>query len=197
MSGPDSNTGKVISELFHSLTGVINKTGELISKISEIADYEEIDDVGKEVTSFGDQLDDDTAEMITSGLNKFLEYIPQIKNNVTNVLDMIPGIQKKVAEQINMLPENEAIKEQVNSLLDTKLVGQFVEKEDLDSFKDYVGEHIDTWPTNEEVNEMIDDALDYIPSADYIHSKIDEIKEHAEDTIDGFNEADVEDGVDM
>ena len=90
---------------------------------------------------------------------------------------MIPGIQKKVAEQINMLPENEAIKEQVNSLLDTKLVGQFVEKEDLDSFKDYVGEHIDTWPTNEEVNEMIDDALDYIPSADYIHSKIDEIKE--------------------
>jgi len=196
MSGPDASTGKVISELFHSLTGVINKTGELISKLSDIADYEVGNNVGKEVTAFGDQLDDDTAEMITSGLNKFLEYIPQIKNNVTNVLEMIPGIQKKVADQINMLPENDAIKEKVNSFLDTEFVGTFVADDDLDYVKSAVGEHIDSWPSNAEVNEMIDDALDNIPSADYIHSKIDEVKEHAEDVIDGFNEADI-DGVDM
>ena len=65
-------TGKVIAELFHSLTGVFNKTGELISKLSEVTEYEDINEVGKEVSAFGDQIDDETAEAITGGLQQFL-----------------------------------------------------------------------------------------------------------------------------
>ena len=106
-----------------------------------------------------------------------LEYIPQLKNNVTNVLNMVPGIQKKIAEQVDMIPPRDSIKEKVHSFLDTEFLGTFVSDDDIESAKEMVSSHIDSLPSNDEINDMIDDAVDYIPSADYINSKIDEIAE--------------------
>ena len=98
-----------------------------------------------------------------------VEFLPQIKNNITEVLKKVPEIQTKISEQVNNIPPKEDIKERVNSLLEN-----LPENEGTSIFKETVNTHIDNLPSNSEINEMIDATVEQIPSADYIHEKLDE-----------------------
>merc|ERR1712227_506861 len=91
--GENTEASAAVVDLIKSVSGVIGKTGNLVSKIAEIADT------------------------ITDGFQKFLEYLPEIKSNINAALDSIPGIKDEVQKQINNMPEKETIKEHVNSLI--------------------------------------------------------------------------------
>jgi len=165
----NGTTSELVLDLFESLTGVVTKAGNLITKIADMADADQVKETGEEISNFGDKLDDDAAEAVSDGFQKFLEFLPQIKNNITEVLKKVPEIQTKISEQVNNIPPKADIKERVNSLLEN-----LPENEGTSIFKETVNTHIDNLPSNSEINEMIDATVDQIPSADYIHEKLDE-----------------------
>merc|ERR1712029_186102 len=101
--GENTEASAAVVDLIKSVSGVIGKTGNLVSKIAEI--------------SGSDEIDAETADTITDGFQKFLEYLPEIKSNINAALDSIPGIKDEVQKQINNMPEKETIKEHVNSLI--------------------------------------------------------------------------------
>merc|ERR1712227_654610 len=157
--GENTEASAAVVDLIKSVSGVIGKPGNLVSKIAE------------------------TADTITDGFQKFLEYLPEIKSNINAALDSIPGIKDEVQKQINNMPEKETIKEHVNSL-----ISKLPEAEGVEMFKETVNRHIDSLPTKEAVNDYIDDYVGQIPDADYIHKHIDTIVDHAQDVVDGLNE---------
>merc|ERR1712198_163551 len=173
--GENTEASAAVVDLIKSVSGVIGKTGNLVSKIAEISGSEQVKARGDEITSLADE--------ITDGFQKFLEYLPEIKSNINAALDSIPGIKDEVQKQINNMPEKETIKEHVNSL-----ISKLPEAEGVEMFKETVNRHIDSLPTKEAVNDYIDDYVGQIPDADYIHKHIDTIVDHAQDVVDGLNE---------
>merc|ERR1712126_581045 len=94
-----------VVDLIKSVSGVIGKTGNLVSKIAEISGSDQVKARGDEITSLADE--------ITDGFQKFLEYLPEIKSNINAALDSIPGIKDEVQKQISNMPEKDTIKEHV------------------------------------------------------------------------------------
>merc|ERR1712012_624031 len=151
--------------------------------IAEISGSDQVKERGAEITSFAEEIDAETADTITDGFQKVLDYLPEIKSNINAALDSIPGSKEEVQKQINNMPEKETIKEHVNSL-----ISKLPEAEGVEISKETVNRHIDSLPTKEAVNDYIDDYVGQIPDADYIHKHIDTIVDHAQDVVDGLNE---------
>merc|ERR1712241_385118 len=174
--GESAEASAAVVDLIKSVSGVIGKTGTLVSKIAEISGSDQVKARGEEITSLADEIDAETADTITDGLQKFLEYLPEIKSNINAALDSIPGIKDEVQKQINNMPEKDTIKEHVNSL-----ISKLPEAEGVAMFKNTVNSHIDSLPTKEAINDYIDDYVGQIPDAD-------NIVDHAQDVVDGLNE---------
>jgi len=181
--GESSEASAAVVDLIKSVSGVIGRTGTLVSKIAEISGSDQVKERGAEITSFAEEIDAETADTITDGFQKFLDYLPEIKSNINAALDSIPGIKEEVQKQINNMPEKDTIKEHVNSL-----ISKLPEAEGVEVFKKTVNSHIDSLPTKKVVNDYIDDYVEQIPDADYIHKHIDTIVDHAQDVVDGLNE---------
>merc|ERR1711872_413684 len=115
--GENTEASAAVVDLIKSVSGVIGKTGNLVSKIAEISGSDQVKARGDEITSLADEIDAETADTITDGFQKFLEYLPEIKSNINAALDSIPGIKDEVQKQISNMPEKDTIKEHVNSLI--------------------------------------------------------------------------------
>jgi len=179
-----SGAGDAIVDLLKSFAGVIEKAGSLVNKIADISNSTEVRRAGDEITTFADEMQEDTAEVVSDGFQKFLEYLPEIKSNINTALEKIPEIKTQVQEQISNIPDKETIKNHVGSLVD-----KLPESADPNNIKEMLHQHIDSLPSNSEINEIIDTYVDEVPSADYIQGKIDDYVDQAQDVVDGLNEA--------
>merc|ERR1712227_985149 len=79
--GENTEASAAVVDLIKSVSGVIGKTGNLVSKIAEISGSDPVKARGDEITSLADEIDAETADTITDGFQKFLEYLPEIKSN--------------------------------------------------------------------------------------------------------------------
>merc|ERR1711926_10861 len=82
--GENTEASAAVVDLIKSVSGVIGKTGNLVSKIAEISGSDQVKARGDEITSLADEIDAETADTITDGFQKFLEYLPEIK--ITSML---------------------------------------------------------------------------------------------------------------
>ena len=102
-----------------------------------------------------------------------LQMVPIVKNNITQSMNYVQFIEKEILENIRQLPENEDIKENIEPLLEALAI--FEEAEAVNDIRNLVVNHVENIPSNEEVVALVQQAFDYIPPANYINSKLDEL----------------------
>jgi len=182
-----TSASQLAFELIEQISGVFNKTGTLVKKIAEISDYDEIHEHGDMIGRLGEELDDKTADAVSTGFQQFVDYLPALKHNISEALKKVPALRSKIAEQVDNIPAKDTIKDKVNSFLDN--LPEFEgANEVVETVRENLHNHIDTIPSKTEIHQMINSTVDSIPSNDYIQTKIDEFVEKADSVVDELNE---------
>merc|ERR1711894_281306 len=158
-----------LSKMFQKVNGFFNKTGEIMRKVAEATDNDEIKDIGdklmlKENDSFLRLfVDDDSLDEVTDGFQRFVDFLPTIKNKVSEVLKKVPEIKEILSENVNMIPAKDDIKTKIAEILDQL-------------------------PEDAEMMELINMMAEVVPWADEIHSGLDMIVEQLESVVEELNE---------
>merc|ERR1712038_371374 len=178
---------KSLSSLFKAVNGFINKTGNFLTKIADATDNQELRDFGDMMKMEEDDsfirmfMDDETAERVVRGFQKFLEQMPSMKSNLTDVLKGVPELKDMIAEKLANAPQKEDIKDQVNNFLDDL---ELPESEGVDMFRETLNEHIDMFPDNSEMMDMINEVVDQIPTDEEFNDNMDEFSNNLESIVD-------------
>eukprot|EP00091_Calanus_sinicus_P019254 TRINITY_DN4751_c0_g1_i2.p1 TRINITY_DN4751_c0_g1~~TRINITY_DN4751_c0_g1_i2.p1 ORF type:complete len:214 (-),score=88.03 TRINITY_DN4751_c0_g1_i2:99-740(-) len=181
----DEDSGsKAIFSLFSQLAGVVKKTGDVISKLSEnYTDVPVLTQAGEKIGEAGENLPGDFNDIVQDNFQKLLELLPSIKHNITEAMDHLPGIKKKISENIAKLPSSETIKENVQTIFDV-----LPEHDVVANIKTTFEEHVDKLPSNDYIDDKIQTALNKIPSADIVNSKVDDFVDQISPIVEELNE---------
>merc|ERR1711894_613242 len=167
-----------LSKMFQKVNGFFNKTGEIMRKVAEATDNDEIKDIGdklmlKENDSFLRLfVDDDSVDEVTDGFQRFVDFLPTIKNKVSEVLNKVPEIKEILSENVKMIPAKDDIKTKIAEILDQLPA----DDERVEMIRETLEENIDKIPENAEMMELINMA-EVVPGEDEIHSGLDMIVE--------------------
>merc|ERR1711971_490957 len=179
----DSGSNAIFS-LFSQLAGVVKKTGDVISKLSEnYTDVPVLTHAGEKISEAGEKLPGDFNDIVQDNFQKLLELLPRIKHNITEAMDHLPGIKKKISENIAKLPSSETIKENVQTIFEV-----LPEHDVVSNIKSRFEEHVDKLPSNDYIDDKIQTALNKIPSADIVNSKVDDFVDQISPIVEELNE---------
>merc|ERR1711894_254665 len=179
-----------LSKMFQKVNGFFNKTGEIMRKVAEATDNDDIKDIGdklmlKENDSFLRLFeDDDSVDDVTDGFQRFVDFLPTIKNKVSEVLKKVPEIKEIISENVNMIPAKDDIKTKIAEILDQLPA----DDERVEMIKETLEENIDKIPENAEMMELINMMAEVVPGEDEIHSGLDMIVEQLESVVEELNE---------
>merc|ERR1712106_717103 len=166
----EDSGSKAIFSLFSQLAGVVQKTGDVISKLSEnYTDVPELVQAGEKISEAGEKLPGNFNDIVQDNFQKLLELLPSIK--------------QKISENIAMLPSSETIKENVQTIFDV-----LPEHEVVANIKSKIDEHVDNLPSNDYIDEQIQMALDTIPSANTVTGEVDEFVDQISPIVEELNE---------
>eukprot|EP00090_Calanus_glacialis_P042075 TRINITY_DN7472_c0_g1_i9.p1 TRINITY_DN7472_c0_g1~~TRINITY_DN7472_c0_g1_i9.p1 ORF type:complete len:224 (+),score=82.83 TRINITY_DN7472_c0_g1_i9:37-672(+) len=180
----EESGSKAIFSLFSQLASVVQKTGDVISKLSEnYTDVPELAQAGEKISEAGENLPGDFKDIVQDNFQKLLELLPSIKHNITEAMNHLPGIKKKISENIAKLPSSETIKENVQTIFDVLPEHDVVAK-----IKSKFEEHVDQLPSNDYIDDKIQMALNNIPSADIVNSKVDDFVDQISPIVEELNE---------
>eukprot|EP00090_Calanus_glacialis_P042072 TRINITY_DN7472_c0_g1_i6.p1 TRINITY_DN7472_c0_g1~~TRINITY_DN7472_c0_g1_i6.p1 ORF type:complete len:224 (+),score=82.57 TRINITY_DN7472_c0_g1_i6:37-672(+) len=180
----EESGSKAIFSLFSQLASVVQKTGDVISKLSEnYTDVPELAQAGEKISEAGENLPGDFKDIVQDNFQKLLELLPSIKHNITEAMNHLPGIKKKISENIAKLPSSETIKENVQTIFDVLPEHDVVAK-----IKSKFEEHVDQLPSNDYIDDKIQLALNNIPSADIVNSKVDDFVDQISPIVEELNE---------
>ena len=87
-------------------------------------------------------------------------------------MDQLPGIREQISDNIDMLPSKDDIKDNVEPFLEA--LGVFADGDVVDDLRSRIENHVDSLPSKDYIDENFQMALDNIPSADYVNTKVDE-----------------------
>jgi len=187
MSDFDSQS---LSKMFQKVNGFFNKTGEIMRKVAEATKNDEIKDIGdklmlKENDSFLRLfIDDDSVDDITDGFQRFVDFLPTIKDKVSEVLKKVPEIKEVISENVQSIPAKDDIKTRI-----TEILAQFpADDERITMIRKTLEENIDKIPENAEMMDVINMMAEMVPRDEEIHSGLDTIVEQLESVVDELNE---------
>merc|ERR1712150_195845 len=179
-----------LSKMFQKVNGFFNKTGEIMRKVAEATDNDDIKDIGdklmlKENDSFLRLfVDDDSVDEVTDGFQRFVDFLPTIKNKVSEVLNKVPEIKEILSENVKMIPAKDDIKTKIAEILDQLPA----DDERVEMIRETLEENIDKIPENAEMMELINMMEEVVPGEDEIHSGLDMIVEQLESVVEELNE---------
>jgi len=177
-------SSQAIFSLFSQLASAVQKTGEVITKLSEnYTEVPEIAEAGERISEAGETLPGEFNDIVQDNFQKLLELLPSVKHNITEAMNQLPGIRKTISENVAKLPSSETIKENVQTIFDV-----LPEHDLVDSIKNTIDEHVDKIPSNDYIDEQIQRALDQIPSADIVNSRVDEFVDQISPVVEQLNE---------
>merc|ERR1712123_422579 len=147
----EDSGSKAIFSLFSQLAGVVQKTGDVISKLSEnYTDVPELVQAGENISEAINQLPG-----IKQKISENIARLPSsetIKENVQTIFDVLPehevvaNIKSRIDEHVDNLPSNDYIDEQIQMALDNIPSANTVTGK-VDEFVDQIS------PIVEELNE--------------------------------------------
>merc|ERR1712110_1069677 len=179
-----------LSKMFQKVNGFFNKTGEIMRKVAEATDNDDIKDIGdklmlKENDSFMRLfVDDDSVDEVTDGFQRFVDFLPTIKNKVSEVLNKVPEIKEILSENVQMIPAKDDIKTKIAEILDQLPA----DDERVEMIRETLEENIDKIPENAEMMELINMMAEVVPGEEEIHSGLDMIVEQLESVVEELNE---------
>merc|ERR1712045_102118 len=112
-----------LSKMFQKVNGFFNKTGGIMRKVAEATDNDEIKDIGdklmlKENDSFLRLfVDDDSVDEVTDGFQRFVDFLPTIKDKVSEVLKKVPELKEVLSENVQSIPAKDDIKTRIAEVL--------------------------------------------------------------------------------
>ena len=124
-----------------------------------------------QVSEAGEKLPGDFNDIVQDNFKMLLQILPGIKHNITEAMNQLPGIREQISENIDMLPTKDDIKDNVEPLLEA--LGVFTEVDVVEDIRSKIEDHVDSLPSKDYIDENIQMALDTIPSADYVNSRVD------------------------